>query len=140
MHPCRTLSALLLSFLLAQLVFSQTASPQHRPSIADPAYGSAPLVFERNLGQAPGEIQFLSHSGAASVALMNNRVLLAIPAGTSTAQQVIGLSWAKSQADAKAAGEQELSGKTNYLVGDQKDWVRGIANYARVRYRSIYPG
>ena len=140
MHPCRTLSALLLTFLLAQPVLSQTASPQHRPSIADSAYGSAPLVFERNLGQAPGEIQFLSHSGAASVALMKNRVLLAIPAGTSAAQQVVGFSWAKSQADAKAAGEQELSGKTNYLVGDQKDWVRGIANYARVRYRSIYPG
>src|SRR5690242_3011401 len=40
---------------------------------------------------------------------------------------------------AKVAGENELSGRTNYLVGDQRQWLRGIKNYGRVRYSSIYP-
>ena len=37
-------------------------------------------------------------------------------------------------------GEQKLPGTTSYLIGDEADWVRGVPNYASVRYASVYPG
>src|SRR2546428_259370 len=35
----------------------------------------------------------------------------------------------------------ELPGKSNYFIGnDPKKWRANIANYAKVRYRNVYPG
>ncbi|MCX6627301.1 MAG: SBBP repeat-containing protein, partial [Candidatus Solibacter sp.] len=34
----------------------------------------------------------------------------------------------------------QLPAVTNYLVGSRSQWHTGIANYARVRYQSVYPG
>ncbi|MEI9975724.1 MAG: SBBP repeat-containing protein [Ignavibacteriota bacterium] len=33
-----------------------------------------------------------------------------------------------------------MEARTGYLVGRRENWHTGIANYSRVRYRSIYPG
>ena len=33
-----------------------------------------------------------------------------------------------------------MPGVTSYLVGEQRDWIRRVPNYARVRYASVYPG
>jgi photosystem II stability/assembly factor-like uncharacterized protein len=40
-----------------------------------------------------------------------------------------------------AVGLEELPGKVNYFTGkDPKQWRKGIATYAKVKYREIYPG
>jgi hypothetical protein len=42
---------------------------------------------------------------------------------------------------AKVAGVDPLPGKTNYFIGnDPTKWRTNIPTYARVRYRSVYPG
>ena len=33
-----------------------------------------------------------------------------------------------------------MAARTNYLVGNRDQWRRGIINYTRVAYRSVYPG
>ena len=42
---------------------------------------------------------------------------------------------------AKVSGLDELPGKSNYFVGnDPKKWRTNVANYAKVKYKDVYPG
>ena len=42
---------------------------------------------------------------------------------------------------AEPAGEIQLPGKSNYFIGnDPAKWHRDIPQFARVRYRNVYPG
>jgi hypothetical protein len=46
-----------------------------------------------------------------------------------------------ANAKAPVTGLDELSGKSNYFVGnDPKQWRTNISTYAKVRYRDVYPG
>lgn len=46
-----------------------------------------------------------------------------------------------SNPQAKVVGLEELPGKSNYLIGnDPKKWRTNIANYAKVKYKDVYPG
>ena len=41
----------------------------------------------------------------------------------------------------KIEGSDQLPGKSNYFIGnDPSKWRRGIPQYARVNYESVYPG
>ncbi|MEO8026124.1 MAG: BACON domain-containing carbohydrate-binding protein, partial [Bryobacteraceae bacterium] len=37
-------------------------------------------------------------------------------------------------------GESQMGSRTNYLVGDAKNWRRDVVNFAKVRYPSAWPG
>src|SRR2546425_10183397 len=42
---------------------------------------------------------------------------------------------------AEISGLEELPGKSNYFIGnDPKKWRTNVPNYARVKYRNVYPG
>ena len=48
---------------------------------------------------------------------------------------------AGSNPDAVVSGDDQLPGKSNYLIGnDPAHWHRDIPQFARVRYRNVYPG
>jgi hypothetical protein len=41
----------------------------------------------------------------------------------------------------RVVGQEELPGKTNYLIGnDPAKWRTNVPNYAQVRYEGVYPG
>ena len=41
----------------------------------------------------------------------------------------------------KPAGDGQLPGMSNYLIGnDPSKWHRDVPQFARVRYRDVYPG
>ena len=125
--------------VVTNLVFSQnTFQPKH-PQLAQ-SYGDAPLAFELNQGQAPADIQFLSHSFGSSVEFGAARAVFTLAKKDQGSPHSITFQWLGTGKPANATGENELAGRTNYLVGDQQHWLRGIKNYERVRYRSIYPG
>jgi hypothetical protein len=77
MHCARLIliSSFLLSF--ANFALSQTNDLTHRPQLAR-SYGDTPLAFELNQGQAPAEIQFLSHSTGSSVELGTDRAVFTL--------------------------------------------------------------
>src|SRR5271157_3530994 len=46
-----------------------------------------------------------------------------------------------ANASAAVTGADELPGKSNYFIGnDPKKWRTNVANYAKVKYQSVYPG
>lgn len=156
-------------------------APRNRPaelgskiplSAIRPNYGSLPLSFETNEGQAPADVQFVAH-GADYALLLSPKGAVVSVEQQSGADPYLAKLDAKTQkklshrklyhALAQARGRHrrhdvriqfddanlharlqpldELPGKTNYLIGnDRHKWLTGIPNYGRIRYSSIYPG
>lgn len=99
-----------------------------------------PLTFEQNLGQAPKDVRYLMRRGALQGAFETNSVRLKLKTGPKNAEEVI-MRLVGAQEDAAITGGGLMEGRTNYLVGnDSARWLRGVPNYAEVRYSEIYPG
>jgi hypothetical protein len=105
------------------------SAPQTKAAMA-----GLPLRFEENRGQWDPSVRFTARSNGVNLQL--NYRGLACLVGTSRVQ--INLVHASAspviQPLEKAAGRYQLSG------GQRSQWHTGVANYARVRYQSVYPG
>ena len=107
--------------------------------VAAPTHPNAarlPLVFEENVGQAPGQTRYFAR-GKGYGLFVNNRSL--------TLWQGFGpdVTWTLDGADPQAVprAEAPLPSFTNYLLGnDPNRWRTGVKNYARIRYTGVYPG
>ncbi len=98
-----------------------------------------PMLFERNIGQAHEDIDFISRGFGYSVGLTEGGVasirlnkagkggfLRIKPMGTGTST---------------AKGADKHPAKFNYYRGNDKSkWVTGAESYRKVRYSEIYPG
>jgi uncharacterized protein (TIGR03437 family) len=108
------------------------------------AYGKLPLSFEANAGQADPSVKFLARNASGGVYLTAHEAILALPNCDSASKvqpTLLRLKLHNANAAPQLTGENELPGKSHYLLGkDQSRWQRNIANYARVRYHSVYPG
>src|SRR5881409_3274613 len=75
--------------------------------------------------------QFVARSGAGALSLSATRATLG--------SHGIRLTGAKPAA--RAVPEEMLPGKSHYLIGnDPRQWRTNVPNYARVRFREVYPG
>jgi len=121
--------------VLAPLVLS--AAPRPVPEIS--RYGSIPLYFEKNTGQADHSTLFTARSAGVSFALQQNGAALSLAGADNPAR--IHLEFVKSNPRVAINPEDPLEGHTNYYFGDDPNrWITGVPQFGRVRYRSIYPG
>ena len=99
-----------------------------------------PLVFEPNRGQSPADVRYLFRGGPLAGEFRVDGVSLTLRAGTHAAAQV-RMRLVGTSKDPGLDGIEVLPGHTNYLLGnDPAHWLRGLPNYAQVRYREIYSG
>jgi hypothetical protein len=99
---------------------------------------SLPLVFEANRGQADGGVDFIAQVRGYRAGIGASRVILGLNRASGDAA-VMKLTGANQQA--RARGEEKLPGHSNYLIGsDPSKWITGVEQYAKVRYRDVYPG
>lgn len=101
-----------------------------------------PLSFEANRGQTDSRVQFLSRGGGYNLFLTSGDALLQLRGrekgkdGSLFNMKLLG---ANSHVVAK--GADELPGKANYFIGrDAARWHTNVPMYAKVTYKSIYPG
>lgn len=95
---------------------------------------SLPIVFEPNTGRWNPQVKFSARTD-------NYRVFLTAQGAELSASRAISISMLNANPHAEVSGADELRCRTSYFLGNQKEnWRTGVANYARVRYRSIYPG
>jgi hypothetical protein len=107
------------------------------------AFGRLPLQFERNEGQAAAPVRFLAHGRGFNLSLTADAAVLALsPAADHPgAPALLRIQFAGAEPAPEVEGLGELPGTVNYYVGrDPSRWHSGIATYARVRYRDVYPG
>ncbi len=126
------------------------------------AYGKLPMSFEKNVGQANSRTKFLARGSGYTLFLMPTEAVLVLrqPAARAHGEimrakrsiaeretldsgvaEVLRMKLVGSNPKASIVGIDPLPGKSNYFMGnDPRKWRTNVVNYARVRYRKIYPG
>lgn len=100
-------------------------------------YGSLPLAFERNVGQAPPSVLYLAQ-GQGSTTFLEAGQMEMVPAGGGTPvdMRLVGA----AQQPAVSHGDA-LPATVNYMIGNvPARWHTGIGTYAAVMYHNVYPG
>ena len=126
----------------------------HSPS----DYKTLPVYFEQNRGQTDPRVQFLSRGPGYTVFLTGHSTVLALrkiaaprSPGSKDAQRTardvkvttasVWMNLLGARSDAQVEGIDPLPGRVNYFIGnDSTKWHTDIPTYARVKYRSVYPG
>src|ERR1700677_5385863 len=133
-------------------IFRSTATvPQRAPFVKGVPkvltdYGRLPLMFEPNQGQTDRRVKFVAHGGGYGLYLTAKEAVLALysVAGSrhpTVQASAVSMNLVGASLPADPAGEIQLPGKSNYLIGnDPKKWHRDISQFARVRYSNVYPG
>jgi hypothetical protein len=102
------------------------------------AYGQLPLHFEANLGQTHEDVRFLARGPGYNLYLTAGEAVfvLARPHPVVVRMNLMG-----AAPEPLSRGLDELPGKANYLVGnDRAKWRTNVPTYAKVHYREVYPG
>ncbi len=93
-----------------------------------------PLYFEPNQGQAHPKVEFLSR-GNGSLSYLTARDAVFTVGGSPVTMHLAGANAAKPE------GIGRLPGISSYFRGqDRTKWRTGIPQFAKVRYREVYPG
>jgi hypothetical protein len=133
---------------------AQTQSHLYSASaqIAGSPYGSLPLSFEANQGQAGRAVRFLSKGRGYTAFLTGNGMILslrpseaaALHSPGSTAPQsptVLQFSLIGATDNVSVSGEDPQPGKVNYFFGSNpSQWRTNVTTYGRIRYHNVYPG
>ncbi|HKU76054.1 MAG TPA: hypothetical protein VJR02_19250, partial [Pyrinomonadaceae bacterium] len=85
-------------------------------------YGKLPLSFERNQGQSAEAVKFLSRSKGYTLFLTPTEAVFSLR-NTDKKTSTLRMKLAGADANAQVSGEQELQGKVNYMIGnDRTKW------------------
>jgi len=105
---------------------------------------SLPLYFEANQGQVDFPAQFIAR-GRDSEFLISPAeaqfILCKMTAPGSFSERTVRMQFTGANEGAQISGAEALSGKINYLIGNEPArWRTGVATFARVRVGQLYPG
>ncbi|HEV2840963.1 MAG TPA: SBBP repeat-containing protein [Chthoniobacterales bacterium] len=133
------------------------------------AYGQLPLSFEANHGQAAESVDFVARGPGYAVALSPTEATFVLRKADNTGRNdndsrvrkisnstsepnpssalhpapstVLRMKLAGANRAATVAGQNELEGRVNYLIGsDPAKWRTDVPTFGRVRYAEVYPG
>jgi hypothetical protein len=119
-----------------------------------------PLAFEKNQGQAPHGVHFLSHAPWYNVFLTRTGTVLTLqsPAmlegpGVFAAKsnktgeafgappEIVHIKIVGASRAVESFGRNKLPGVVNYFIGSESErWRTGIPTYKAIQYRNVYPG
>jgi hypothetical protein len=132
-------------FLLA-LVICLHISLVAQKSLNYPAarLNSLPISFEKNHGQTDLGVRYLAHVGNNAVYFTPGEAVLALYSRNSQKKaevSVLRMKWIGANPHPEMLAERPLPGRINYLIGkDPANWHTNLPTFARVRYRSLFPG
>ncbi|MFN8393017.1 MAG: SBBP repeat-containing protein [Bdellovibrionota bacterium] len=101
-----------------------------------------PLRFEMNAGQFNNTVRFAARGKTFSVSVSENEAAFAFcPRDTASSAAPVQLRMVGSRITQDAIrGENELSGRTSYLIGnDPAGWHKNVRQFERVSVKSLYP-
>src|SRR6267378_3366739 len=94
-------------------------------------FGTLPISFELNIGQANPHVRFITHTSGAAFYFTASEVAFG-----EFRMKVLG-----GNAAPDVAGIDLLPGKSSYFIGnDPAKWTTDVPQYARVKYAGVYPG
>ena len=93
-----------------------------------------PLRFEENRGQFHPAVRYTARAGGYNLQLTDRGPAFLL------GNQRVEISMVHANPAPGLEGVDRMAAPTNYFVGPRQQWHTGVANYARVRYRAVYPG
>jgi hypothetical protein len=138
------LSALVTTMVSAQSVAQAPVAPRTSLSPAQQKaqqmFSALPLLFEPIPEQNDSKPNFLSREQDYTLFLTAQYATF-VRNGEKSQTSSLHFHWVNSNPSATLSGEQEIAGKTNYLIGNRpSNWQTGIANYQQVKEDELYPG
>lgn len=110
-------------------------------------YGKLPLRFEANQGQAAAPVKFLARGSGYTLTLAPDEMVwhLRQPARATSLQTphpaALRMKLLGALPAPRVSGLEQLETRSNYLLGnDPRGWQTNLANFARVKYETVYPG
>jgi hypothetical protein len=123
--------------MLPRAVAKPHATALPTPNKATENYGKLPLSFEANMGQSADQVQFLSRGKGYTLFLTPSEAVFSLRKQSS----VLRMKLVGANPNAELNGQQELQGKVNYLLGnDRSKWHTDIPTFSRVQYDDVWPG
>lgn len=102
-------------------------------------YGKLPLSFERNQGQSADAVKFLSRGSGYTLFLTPTEAVFSLR--NTDKRSALHMKLIGADANVQLNGEQELQGKVNYLIGnDRSKWHTGISTFRKVHYDNVWSG
>lgn len=120
---------LLLSVLAAPTIVLAAGASLH-------SLDSFSLRFERNIGQADKEVQYIARARGYTLLLGEQELTVKLPQRASPAR--IKFVGASGHPSIEAA--ERLPTRVNDYTGPRGAWVTGAPCWSRIRYRDLYPG
>jgi Beta-propeller repeat len=127
----------LVLLVFAGSIFAAT-SGDPATSRAKAAMARLPLHFEQNQGQWNSEVLYAARSGSGTLFLTAQGPALA--ASTGKKARRVDLSLVRGNRAPVIEPLDRLPARTDYFTGGRERWRAGISQYARIAYRSVYPG
>ena len=119
-------------------------------------YSAMPLYFERNLGQADSQVQYLSHSNRTSLYLTDDSAVITMVGGSlhkgrfespkdaakdQLIESAVRIHLLGANQHPQFEALEPLRGRINYLIGkDPSKYHRNVPIFGRVREKGVYPG
>lgn len=142
----------------ARAKFTDNSGGSSQLALAE-KYGDLPLRFETNLGQVQPEVKFLARGANSVLFLAPTEAILALDIPPQRALQtdrprarltlhrpgpravLLRMTLVSANPKAEVLGTNQLPCLSNYFIGnDPAKWRTAIPNYAKVKYKDIYPG
>jgi hypothetical protein len=102
--------------------------------------GSLPLYFEADANGTSGPVHFVTRGGNYQFRLSPTHVQIALDRADARPAEA-HMNFVGANPEARMTGGDELSGKVNYLIGNNPAaWQTGVPTFARVRVEKLYPG
>ena len=112
-----------------------------------PAYGRLALTFEANQGQVDKKVKFLSRGSDYGIFFTSTEAVLQLttadgrPTIEKSQSSVLRMKLVGSKSEPHIEGVDQLPSVSNYFTAnDPKKWRTDVPNYAKVRYKDVYPG
>jgi Beta-propeller repeat len=120
-------------------VSEPTAAPQMSERKALDAYGKLPLSFIPNEGQTEEAVRYYAQ-GAGYGFFTQKGAMLSFADGEGGGH-ALALSFLGAEPDATLEAQKRLSGKVNYLVGNDPDkWHQVLPTHSELLYGGLWPG
>src|SRR5215472_8483705 len=96
------------------------------------------FFFEPNLGQTKHDVRYLARLPGASLAVVDDGLILQ-PSGDHS--EAIHVRFKSERPRSRFEPLDELPNRTSYFLGsDLSAWVRDVPHYQRLAWRGVYPG
>jgi hypothetical protein len=120
---------------------SEPVTPRMSEKEALDAYGKLPLSFISNEGQTDKAVRYYAQGAGYGFFFTPRGAMLSFAEGKGRGGHALALDFLGAHPDATLTAKKRLSGKVNYLVGDDPaQWQRGLQTHAELRYGGLWPG